>query len=323
MVAARPRRAARPTTAVRLGRIAVPGLLLALATTGVVAAATGAGEPSAVATPAPAVSPPVSGMTREQAVSRSDARRPLPSSSPSATSTPVATPKPKATTKPKAAQPEKAAKKTKPSYTAPALTVVDHKYTRVDLNVRSRNDPGSKLLTVLKSGSRLSVTSSVRGGWRYISYHGDGAWVKDQYLVERKPVAATATSSSGISSAACSGGSKVESGLTPDAVRVHRAICARFPSVKSYGGVRADSLPEHPSGRALDAMIPSSGVGWQIAKWVRANAKQLGVSQVLYAQHIWTVQRSSEGWRTFSDRGSATANHYDHVHVTVYGNSGG
>jgi hypothetical protein len=23
------------------------------------------------------------------------------------------------------------------------------------------------------------------------------------------------------------------------------------------------------------------------------------------------------------DRGSSTANHYDHVHVTVYGNSGG
>jgi hypothetical protein len=24
-----------------------------------------------------------------------------------------------------------------------------------------------------------------------------------------------------------------------------------------------------------------------------------------------------------SDRGSASANHYDHVHVTVYGNAGG
>ena len=60
-----------------------------------------------------------------------------------------------------------------------------------------------------------------------------------------------------------------------------------------------------------------------IAEWVRANHAALGVSEVLWAQQIWTVQRSSEGWRTFEDRGSATANHYDHVHVTVYGDSGG
>jgi hypothetical protein len=44
--------------------------------------------------------------------------------------------------------------------------------------------------------------------------------------------------------------------------------------------------------------------------------------EVIYRQHIWTVQRSSEGWRPMSDRGSPTANHMDHVHVSVYGNSG-
>jgi hypothetical protein len=48
----------------------------------------------------------------------------------------------------------------------------------------------------------------------------------------------------------------------------------------------------------------------------------MGVSQLIWQQHIWTVQRGSEGWRAMEDRGSTTANHYDHVHVTVYGNSG-
>jgi hypothetical protein len=67
-------------------------------------------------------------------------------------------------------------------------------------------------------------------------------------------------------------------------------------------------------------MISNAAVGQQMANWVRAHAKQLGVSEVIYRQHIWTVQRSSEGWRGMSDRGSATANHYDHVHVSVYGN---
>ena len=65
-------------------------------------------------------------------------------------------------------------------------------------------------------------------------------------------------------------------------------------------------------------MIPNSSVGQAIANYVRANAKALGVSEVIWSQHIWTVQRSGEGWRSMSDRGSPTANHYDHVHVTVY-----
>ena len=69
-------------------------------------------------------------------------------------------------------------------------------------------------------------------------------------------------------------------------------------------------------------MISNSSVGWEMAKWVRANAKRLGVSEVIYSQKIWTVQRGSEGWRGMSDRGSATANHYDHVHVSVYGSRG-
>ena len=84
------------------------------------------------------------------------------------------------------------------------------------------------------------------------------------YLVQSKPKPkprAAAKPSTKASSAACSGGSAVERGLTPDAVRVHRAICGRFPSVKSYGGARADSPPEHPSGRALDAMITDTGTG--------------------------------------------------------------
>ena len=69
-------------------------------------------------------------------------------------------------------------------------------------------------------------------------------------------------------------------------------------------------------------MIANSSVGWDIANWTRANASKLGVSEVIYYQKIWTVQRSSEGWRPMSDRGSATANHYDHVHVSVYWNRG-
>ena len=58
--------------------------------------------------------------------------------------------------------------------------------------------------------------------------------------------------------------------------------------------------------------------GQQVADFVRANASELGVSYVIFSQQIWSVERGSEGWRGMEDRGSTTANHYDHVHVTTY-----
>ena len=51
--------------------------------------------------------------------------------------------------------------------------------------------------------------------------------------------------------------------------------------------------------------------------FVRAHYSELGVSYVIYSQHIWSQERGGEGWRPTSDRGSTTANHYDHVHVST------
>ena len=62
----------------------------------------------------------------------------------------------------------------------------------------------------------------------------------------------------------------------------------------------------------------SGARGWEVAEFVRANYAELGVNYVMYSQKIWSVDRSSEGWRYVEDRGSVTANHYDHVHVTTY-----
>jgi hypothetical protein len=165
-----------------------------------------------------------------------------------------------------------------------------------------------------------------------------GRWVRTRSLTAKKPqaqpkqatavawtrsvsVQSVSSASAGLSMKPCPSGSKMERGLTRDAIRVHRAVCARFPKIKSYGGKRSSS-GFHGTGRAVDVMIPSRSVGWQIARWVRANRKQLGVSEVIFARKIWTVQRSKEGWRGMADRGSKSANHFDHVHVSVYGNRG-
>ncbi|SJN44306.1 SH3 domain-containing protein [Luteococcus japonicus] len=130
----------------------------------------------------------------------------------------------------------------------------------------------------------------------------------------RQTSGATRQSGSGTRSGTCASDA-VESGLTANAVNVHRAVCGSFPSITNFGGARG-SDDAHGSGRALDIMV-SGETGWQVARWARANASSLGITEVIYSQQIWTTQRSSEGWRSMSDRGSATANHYDHVHVTV------
>ena len=62
----------------------------------------------------------------------------------------------------------------------------------------------------------------------------------------------------------------------------------------------------------------SGPTGWDIANFLCANYSALGIEYIIYSQQMWSVERSAEGWRGMSDRGSVTANHYDHVHVTVY-----
>lgn len=129
---------------------------------------------------------------------------------------------------------------------------------------------------------------------------------------------ASASKSTGFSDAPCPDGSAVENGLVPTAVGVYRAVCAQFPAVTTYGGYRDDGS-EHSDGTSVDIMVYSdSSLGDRIASWLRANARTLHVREVIWSQHIWTVERSSEGWRLMEDRGSTTANHYDHVHVRVY-----
>ena len=122
-----------------------------------------------------------------------------------------------------------------------------------------------------------------------------------------------------------------ETGLTPDALLVIRCAHDQFPTITSIGGVRADPLPDHPSGRAIDLMIPNyrtaegKAFGWQVAQWMRAYHERLGVQYVIFDAKIWNITRDDEGWRPYgSVTGSMgdTAMHLDHVHVTVFGSQG-
>ena len=207
-----------------------------------------------------------------------------------------------------------------------------HKFATAKLNVWTEPREQGKRVGLVGWGSRLAVTGQVVGHWAEVIVKGDRVrWVNADYLANRKPRpakpattrgpkapnrgSAATTTTSGVSRAPCAAGSATEAGLTANAVALYRAVCGAFPSITSYGGYSPRG--EHADGRAVDIMV-SGSAGQAVAEWLRANAASLRVRDIIYAQRIWTPDQASAGWRYMSDRGSATANHYDHVHVAVF-----
>jgi hypothetical protein len=205
--------------------------------------------------------------------------------------------------------------------------VKDREYMTAPLNLWAEPSEKGKPLDVLEEGRTVALTGVVKSGFAQILHEGQLRWVNDAYLSDEKPQpeaeaeTATGTEEAGVSSAAgvstapCPDGSGTESGLTSSAVRLYRAVCNAFPALSSYGGY--DGHGEHSTGRAIDFKVSDSSLGQAVADWCRAHAGELGLSDIIWSQRIWTAQRSGEGWRSMEDRGSATANHYDHVHVQV------
>lgn len=187
-------------------------------------------------------------------------------------------------------------------------------WTTVDLNLWTSPKKDARKVGVIEDTKRVLVTGRKTPERVEIVLDGKSRWVTAGYLSEEKPVAEKSVGAAGVG-ASCTNGSAVPSGVSPNIVSVHEAVCANFPEITSYGTFRGDG--EHAQGIAIDIMV-SGERGWQVAEFVRANYAELGVSYIIYSQNIWSVERGGEGWRGMSDRGSTTANHYDHVHVTTY-----
>ena len=67
-------------------------------------------------------------------------------------------------------------------------------------------------------------------------------------------------------------------------------------------------------------MVPvSSALGDTIANWAISNSQDLNVKYVIWKQKIWMPGRS---WQGMENRGSVTANHFDHVHISFNAGSG-
>ncbi len=110
-------------------------------------------------------------------------------------------------------------------------------------------------------------------------------------------------------------GLRNELGLTQRGLVVLNAIRDHFPQIHSFGGYRPGDM-DHGSGNAVDTMISSRAQGDAVASYVMAHAAELDVKYIIWRQRIWYP--SSGTWQGMADRGSITANHYDHVHVSVH-----
>ncbi|MBO0846060.1 MAG: mucin-2 protein [Nocardioides sp.] len=195
----------------------------------------------------------------------------------------------------------------------------ERRWTTVDLNLWSSSSPAARQLGLMKAGKRVLVTGRAQDGRVELVVDGQSRWVTAGYLSVKKPAADPSTTglgvAAGLSMAPCPDGS-VESGLTANAIYVYRSVCHAFPQITTYLGW--DAHGEHASGKAIDIMTSDVALGNAIAAFLQQHAAELHIYDILWRQHIWTPVRASEGWRLFADRGSPTANHYDHVHVSTY-----
>ncbi|MFC4912378.1 hypothetical protein [Actinomadura gamaensis] len=114
--------------------------------------------------------------------------------------------------------------------------------------------------------------------------------------------------------------------VTPRMLKVKQVIDTEFgpfPTIGCYRG-GADAQ-DHATGTACDFMESSGGVmptadrvanGYSVAKYAIAHASELGIKYIIWRQQIYDMR--NPGWRGMSDRGGITANHFDHVHISVF-----
>ncbi|MEU0517070.1 hypothetical protein [Streptosporangium sp. NPDC006007] len=115
-------------------------------------------------------------------------------------------------------------------------------------------------------------------------------------------------------------------GLTPRTVAMRNLVMQTFPMPYGVGCLRPGDPGEHGSGRACDFMMSGGGRmpapdakerGDRLAQWAIDNGPRLGIMYIIWQQRYYDV-RTGAGWRMMSDRGGITANHYDHVHISMF-----
>ena len=109
-------------------------------------------------------------------------------------------------------------------------------------------------------------------------------------------------------------------GVKPHVARAGWFLKNMF-GVSSVGGVGSRPGPsDHPRGLALDFMTyQDMGKGDRLANFAVQNAGHLAMKYIIWRQRI----NEGSGWKGMANRGSPTANHMDHPHISFRDGPGG
>jgi hypothetical protein len=190
-------------------------------------------------------------------------------------------------------------------------------WTTERLDLRTQPAKKATVAATVAPRRQLRLTGNRVAGFAEVVDGRSTRWVTASYLSKDKPAPPKPEVgvNAGLSDAPCPDGSGIEGALQPASVKVYRAVCAAFPQLTTYGG--QDGHGEHVNGEAIDFMVPDESTGNQVKDFVYAHRAELDLFDIIWWQHIWTIERSGEGFRSMSDRGSSTANNFDHVHIKV------
>jgi hypothetical protein len=96
--------------------------------------------------------------------------------------------------------------------------------------------------------------------------------------------------------------------LLPGTKSLEAILREQFPELGTIGGVRGDDHPDHPSGRALDIMIP----GGTTMGGANPQGKMLGDEIWDFLMSTGAVDPSGSLWQTMTG-----GNHFDHIHARL------
>ena len=106
-------------------------------------------------------------------------------------------------------------------------------------------------------------------------------------------------------------------GVRPHVARAGHFLDQMFgPFPGGIGGVGSrQGKSDHPRGLALDLMtMKDSRLGDRVVNFLAKNWKHFAVKYIIWKQRI--NSGDGRGWRKMEDRGSITANHFDHPHIS-------
>jgi hypothetical protein len=157
-----------------------------------------------------------------------------------------------------------------------------------------------------RSGSGAMGVASVQPEADGLAQLNTAALVKAAGLAPQQAAAAEADTAS-----ACPPNRAGFGAVKPWVANAGYFLRCKFDVSTVIGVAGRGGVSDHPIGLALDFMVDRSA-GDALASCALRNQDRMGITYVIWQQRI----NYGNGWEPMEDRGDATANHMDHVHIS-------